>query len=672
MYTQRTKGLPAPSSQLLAPSSQLPAPSSQFPAPGSQLPAPSSRCTRRHFYSDYGRLAALTLAAQVSISAAMRETSLTFVLQLDVQTINMICLSSFVAFVAATCLFCVLKRRDVIMVNVEAEAKLDDDKEDSDKDEEEPCAATTTSTVTTTSTGTTTPTTTSTTARRRATPVTTLVELETCAKNHPDKVIFGANGTSQYVTCSLCCCHALYKDESDLMEEMKKIKRKPRKKPRKIKRKPRKKPRGRIGEASHPGPKSVTDRSKQSKAQINADLAAAKAKAEELLADIAREVEAEPTQGCTSKATAPAPLPKSRPKPKTTSTTSSDLPPKVRLVSPSRSSKKRSSIDIVRGRGAAASSGPPTKTEMKMERENQPIKVKKVKVIRLKNDEEREESGSSSVSSSFVYSSKGQGLRGEEEERGYAGYAKGDDIDAARRFYRGFSLSGPGDVVQHCLQYHRYFEVRESYFICRLCNKMATEAHLNSPKHLYRFEYSHLFGFEYCRDEGKPPPREPETRAYQRSMEKSSRAIKTDDRDRALQTLKECQCLSRRLAEDEFLKEFPEGIRPTLGCRQHPFVLRQFVSFAGFPDDPTFDDVVGIVADIEQDGGVSVIALGKAKGCYLKQAEPRSLEPIKKEQLEALWLADKMLKDDMETFFDKETLMDRLEIQARTTLSFLV
>ena len=78
-------------------------------------------------------------------------------------------------------------------------------------------------------------------------------------------------------------------------------------------------------------------------------------------------------------------------------------------------------------------------------------------------------------------------VKKEEEERLYA--KSEEQIKRSREFYDEFHLLG--GEAKHCKKYPRIFtfESENAAFRCGLCNKLATQAHINPEGHKYRFEY---------------------------------------------------------------------------------------------------------------------------------------------------------------------------------------
>ena len=242
-------------------------------------------------------------------------------------------------------------------------------------------------------------------------------------------------------------------------------------------------------------------------------------------------------------------------------------------------------------------------------------------------------------------------VKKEEEERLYA--KSEEQIKRSREFYDEFHLLG--GEAKHCKKYPRIFtfESENATFRCGLCNKLATQAHINSEGHKYRFEYPSYYGHQN-HDDDVPLPRDPETRKKHKESDAEPQ-IPKGDRDRShlwKQTILERRLHLGVITTKDFQEQHPLGkdVEPRVMHHDQEYGFGEYIVIRDVESYPEFNGAVAMVTSYEPEHRDYIISfVGQFRRYQFINIWPTKFVTIPTEAVwQALYRKDPKLVRDIE------------------------
>jgi len=236
------------------------------------------------------------------------------------------------------------------------------------------------------------------------------------------------------------------------------------------------------------------------------------------------------------------------------------------------------------------------------------------------------------------------------KERRYA--ESEEEVRISREFYDGFHLLG-GERA-HCEKYPRIFTYEQEHemYRCGLCNqKFATQQHLNSKGHKYKFEYPWYYQHE-SHDDSVPLPRDPATRK-KHSAEDAEPKIPPNAGPPHLwkQTILERRLALGRITMKEFKEQHPlgEDAEPRAMHRDQVFEFSEIIMIHNVKSYWNFNGAVAMVTHYSpKHRHYFLSCVGQFSGYEIYYICPANFETIKEEALQSLCREDAKLCKDIE------------------------
>jgi hypothetical protein len=259
-----------------------------------------------------------------------------------------------------------------------------------------------------------------------------------------------------------------------------------------------------------------------------------------------------------------------------------------------------------------------------------------------------------------------------------------------------------GSEAKHCDEFPQYFELEDGWHRCLICDKMATQAHLNTRRHQGRFERPEQYGM-VPHDASMPWPRDDETRwkclkatednssmtlgkaeailnptkekvkekpvvdkymeqlRPQKNANKEAaenepvmtlRTIFNDATDNPMTYLKitmlERRLKAKKITREEFRNQHPRGARhPRRACVEGQAIwLKEYAVIRNVTSIPALNGAVALITDYV-DGYYSAALMGAHRGQHVDDLRQTHLELIKEDKWLQLYDEDQLLQWDV-------------------------
>ena len=288
--------------------------------------------------------------------------------------------------------------------------------------------------------------------------------------------------------------------------------------------------------------------------------------------------------------------------------------------------------------------------------------------------------------------------------------------EACDVFDRWFTL---GSEAQHCDKFPQYFELDGGWHRCLICDKMATQAHLNTKRHQKAFERPDQYGMP-PHDASMPWPRDDDTRwmclkvtqdnsymtvekaeairyppkedskekpgpdrymkQFAPKKEDKKETVKNEpvmhlrtifnDADDNPMTYLKITMLERRLrvkkiTNDEFHNQHPRGAKypRRAGVAGQAIWLKEYVVIRNVTSIPALNGAVGLITDYV-DGYYSAALMGAHRGQHVDDLRQDHLELIKEDEWPQLFDEDQLLHWDVRGIDEGAAFPNRTRIKS--------
>ena len=226
-----------------------------------------------------------------------------------------------------------------------------------------------------------------------------------------------------------------------------------------------------------------------------------------------------------------------------------------------------------------------------------------------------------------------------------------EEVRISCEFYDEFHLLG-GERA-HCEKYPRIFtyEQEKEMYRCGLCDKLASQQHLNSEGHKYRFEYPWYYQHE-SHDDSVPLPRDPETRKKHKAKQAESK-IPLGVPHLWKQTILERRLQLGRITMKEFKEQHPlgEDAEPRAMHRDQVFDFGEIVLIHNVKSYWNFNGAVAMVTHYSpKHKHYFLSCVGQFSGYQIYRIFPANFERLTEESWQSLCRSEdaKKVSQDIE------------------------